>query len=257
MKQDSSWPRPMPKPVRRAIDGRVAYRDIAGDLELELVRRYQRGDSAAGAALCEAHEGLIASYVLSNRGRGLDEADLMQEGRIAFLHAVKRFDPTRRVQLGSYAWHWIAQAARRATNGGGKLLYVPIRVADAARKAVSEGVRLDEKLEDALAADRVSSLDLPAGEFSNATVVDFLSSDEPGPDARFDAAERAEQVRALLDRLTARERLVVLARAGVGDDGEVSLAAVGAHLGLSRETVRTTELRALEKLRRACELIGW
>jgi RNA polymerase sigma factor (sigma-70 family) len=270
-------PPPPPRRTKPAKDSptdpaprrKLTYREIAGDAEADLIRRYQAGDQQAGAMLLEAHEGIIATYALRSRGRGLDDEDLMQEGRIAFLHGVMKFDPSLGFKLNTYIKQWVWQASYRAVNDTGHTVYVPIRVSERIRKAQRKGLDTPEEIAEAglltkdqaagaLAVSGVAHLDKPMGEDGDSTMLDLIVSHDPDPEASYEQAERHQHAKettdSLLACLTEKERTIILARIGAADGDEETLSALGAQFELSRERIRQLEVRAMRKLRTLAQI---
>jgi RNA polymerase sigma factor (sigma-70 family) len=246
---------------------KVTHRSIAGEQEAALILAYQRGDQRAGAMLLEAHAGAIALYALRWRGRGLEDEDLLQEGRIGFLRGVEKFDSSHGVKLVTYAVYWIKQNVRRSVEDLGTTVRVPCHVHQKLGLARKQGLRTPEAIDEAgiLSTDRASgalaaltrpiSTEDPFYEDDGDTVGDRLESGEAGPEEDYDAAERIEQTRervaSLLAVLDERERYVIERRIAAPDGDEQILQDIGDHFGLSRERIRQLEVRAMRKMRTA------
>ena len=252
--------------------------------ERELARRwYEAHDVEAARRLVVANLRFVVKIANEYRGYGLRAMDLIQEGNLGLMVAVKRFDPNRETRLISYAVYWIrayilAYIMRNwrlvrlgTTRAQRKLFYNMRRVqrelkqrdgdeAAATPEAVGRalGVTSGEVIDmDHLLGGRDLSLDQPArpdGE-DERTVVEVLPSGEPDPEQLVAAGEggelRRHRVQEALQRLTPRERAVV-ERRYLADD-QPSLADLGREQGLSRERMRQIEARALQKLRGALE----
>jgi RNA polymerase sigma factor (sigma-70 family) len=205
---------------------------------------------------------------------GLEQADLLQEGIVGLLRALQRFDPARGVPFAAFATWWIRQSLQEARSDFMRPMRLPPkalrqlsqlksehqRIYQGERRSAKIGEladRTDIELEQAealLSADaRPRSLDEPIentqGELG--TMGDLL--EDPLSAAAYEDvvdAVAGEQLRALLSRLTEREREVVQARFGFDVPAE-KLSEVGERLGVSAERVRQIEERALAKLRNA------
>jgi RNA polymerase sigma-32 factor len=217
------------------------------------------------------------------RGYGLRAMDLIQEGNLGLMVAVKRFDPSRETRLISYAVYWIRayilayimrnwRLVRLGTTRAQRKLFYKMRQvqrelkqrdgdeAAATPEAVGRalGVSSAEVIDmDHLLGGRDLSLDQPAheGGEDDRTVVEVLPSAEPDPEQLVAAGEggelRRHRVQDALGRLNPRERDLVQRRY-LADDPP-SLADLAREQGLSRERLRQIEARALEKLRGALE----
>jgi RNA polymerase sigma factor (sigma-70 family) len=254
----------------RGLGGRAPLSDAA---EQRLVLAAKAGDRAARAQLVERCMPLIAGVARTYRSGHVQRLELLQEGVVGLLRALERYDPERGVPFWGFATWWVRHAMQqlvseltrpvvlsdRALRHLARLKQVhreilrdsgrePARAELAARTGLSP-----EQVDDLLATDRAPrSLQEPAGADEVGTfgelVADPLAEDEY---ERVLATVEAEQLHALLAGLGDRERDVLRARYGLGEDGSEdaqSLRAVGDRLGLSGERVRQIERRALNKL---------
>jgi RNA polymerase primary sigma factor len=239
-----------------------------------LARRAQAGDAAAREELIRRLLPLVHSTARRYRTEGLEHADLLQEGIVGLLRALQRFDPERGVPFAAFATWWIRQSLQEARSDFMRPMRLPPKALRQLSQLKSEHQRLYqgerrsakigelaertnirlEQAETLLTADaRSRSLDEPIenteGELG--TLGDLL--EDPLSAAAYEDvvdAVAGEQLRALLSRLTEREREVVQARFGFDVPAE-KLSDVGERLGISAERVRQIEERALAKLRHA------
>ncbi len=202
-----------PKPRRSVAPApakprRVTHKDIAGEQEAALIRAYQAGDQKAGATLLEAHSPVISFYSMRQRNRGLDDEELLQEGRIGFLKAVERFDPGHGAKLSTYAMHWIRAAVQHAVRDTGTTVRVPAgarekiahgraRGIDTAEGLVKAGIMQNEARATAamMAMGRPISLDAPAWTDSEDPLVDTIAADVQGPEDAYEEAERLQRAK--------------------------------------------------------------
>ena len=239
----------------------------------DLVRRAKAGDTAAREQLIGRLLPLVSSLARRFRAEGLDQTDLIQEGIVGLLRALDRYDAERGVPFAAYATWWIRHSLQDARSDFIRPFRLPPkalrqlsqlksehqRIYQAERR--SAGIpelaeRMDVELDQAralTAADgRVSSLDEPIEGSGEVGTLGDLLADPLSADAYEQVVESVagKQLRALLSRLTDRERDVVRARFGF--DGEPErLVDIGERLGISAERVRQIEERALAKLRQA------
>jgi RNA polymerase sigma factor (sigma-70 family) len=164
--------------------------------------------------------GLVATIAARYQGRGLDSDDLLQEGRIGLLKAVRNFDPERGVAFGTVAWSFISTEIRHA-----------LRI---------EGRRAREE----------TLLDAPVGEDGVATLADILPDDGPGPEEQTLAEIAGALVRNAVPLLPVELREVIVLRYGLDGHAPRSLREIGLALGVSQTTVSSREERALDLLRR-------
>lgn len=247
---------------------------VAGDEADVLARRAQAGDQAAREELIQRLLPLVHAAARRYRTDGLEQADLLQEGIVGLLRALQRFDPERGVPFAGFATWWIRQSLQEARSDFMRPLRLPPKALRQLSQLKSEHQRIYqgerrsarvaelakrtnielEQAEALLVADaRERSLDEPIGSMDAelGTLGDLL--EDPLSAAAYENvvdAVAGEQLRALLSRLTDREREVVRARFGFDAPAE-KLSEVGERLGLSAERVRQIEERALAKLRSA------
>ena len=258
-----------------AVDEPVLGRDE----ERELARRAEAGDADAAGRLIASHLRFVIKIARRYRGSGLPMSDLIQEGTVGLIRAVRRFNPDRGVRLSTYAMWWIRSAiqdhvmhswslVRMGTTNAQKAMILRLRQMTAeliggaeglsdeitARLAKSFGATANEV---ATLARRLAggdwSLDQPmAGpDGDQRTWMDCLTSDAPTPEqAVAEASERrfvSEIVGKALAMLPPREQLVIRKR--YFEDVRQTFEAIGRELGVSKDRVRQLETRALAKLR--------
>jgi RNA polymerase sigma factor (sigma-70 family) len=247
---------------------------VAGDEADALARRAQAGDEAAREELIRRLLPLVHATARRYRTEGLEQADLLQEGIVGLLRALQRFDPERGVPFAAFATWWIRQSLQEARGDFMRPLRLPPKALRQLSQLKSEHQRIYEgerrsakvgelaertnielgQAEALMVADaRERSLDEPIASLDAelGTLGDLLE-DPLSAAAYEDVVDEVagEQLRALLSRLTEREREVVRARFGFDAPAE-KLSEVGERLGVSAERVRQIEERALAKLRSA------
>lgn len=253
--------------------------------ELALARQYRRkGDAAAGRALVESNLRYVPSIAAKYRGYGIPLADLVEEGNIGLLEAVRRFDPARKLRVMTYATFWIRAYIRAFIVKHWSLVGVGSSSLHAkmffrlrgertrlSQQSGDEGSDLDPQLAERFGTtskrirvmtDRLGgrdvSLDGVVSGDGGLTLLDLLADTSPDGESQAAGLEREEQVRRVVadawQRLDARERLILEHRLMARDDG-ATLADLGRRLGLTRERVRQLEARVKTKLRTALEPI--
>lgn len=254
---------------------------LAAEHERDLARRWRdENDERALHELITAYLRLVVAMASRFRHYGLPMSDLVQEGNVGLMQAAARFEPEREVRFSTYASWWIRSAmqdfvlrnwsiVRTGTTSAQKALFFNLRrlrakigdVGDAVMSAeassrVAVALRVPEREVESMAA-RLSapdrSLNAPLTEEGDGEWQDLLADDSASPETvvmdAHDGAARVSLIRQALRELSARERLIIQERKL--EDEAVTLEALGARLGISKERVRQIEGNALEKLRRA------
>ncbi len=235
-----------------------------------VLRRALAEGQSARARVVEANLRLVVSVVKRFMHYGLEFLDLVQEGNTGLMRAVERFDYRRGYRFSTYATWWIRQSATRAIADQSRTIRLPVHLGERFM-ALTRAQRLltqalgREPTENELArelgvspervrnlramAARPISLQTKVGD-EGASLEDFI------PDtARADPAEATEkclmhnQLKAVLDTLTAREREVLDYRFGLTDGTDHTLEEIGRMFNVTRERVRQIELKALRMLR--------
>ncbi len=270
------------KGKRRGLLAAAVDEPVLGrDEERELARRADAGDADAASRLIASHLRFVIKIARRYRGSGLPMSDLIQEGTVGLIRAVRRFNPDRGVRLSTYAMWWIRAAiqdhvvhswslVRMGTTNAQKAMILRLRQVTAeliggaeglsdditARLAKSFGATANEV---ATLARRLAggdwSLDQPmagpGGDGDQRTWMDCLASDAPTPEqAVAEASERrfvSEIVGKALAMLPPREQLVIRKR--YFEEVRQTFEAIGRELGVSKDRVRQLETRALAKLR--------
>jgi RNA polymerase sigma-32 factor len=271
-------------PLRAYLAQIGQYPLLTAAEERELARRwYEEHDVEAARRLVLSNLRFVVRIANEYRGYGLRPMDLIQEGNLGLMIAVRRFNPSRETRLITYAVFWIRayilsyimrnwRLVRLGTTRAQRKLFYKLRrvqrelkqrdgdEAAASPEAVGRrlGVSSGEVIDmDHLLGGRDVSLDQPAheGGEDDRTAVEVLPSAEPDPEQLLAEGEggelRRHRVQKALQRLTPRERAVVERRYLA--DEPPSLADLGREQGITRERMRQIESRALEKLRAALE----
>jgi RNA polymerase sigma factor (sigma-70 family) len=249
--------------------GRVSLLTAAE--EVELSRRAHAGDGVARRRLIEANLRLVVAIARRYQRRGIDLAELVQEGNLGLMHAVGKFDWRRGNRFSTYAAWWIRQAVLRAVRNQSRLVRLPAHVLDAWWRVVRAERELavtlgreptDEEVAHAAAITparltrlreccrTVASLDaeLEAGE---EPLLVHAVADEAAVDP-YRLAEDGEavaRVEAELAVLSDRQRHVLRRRLGLDGERPATLEQLAEALGVTRERVRQIETVGLQRLR--------
>ena len=248
--------------------------------EMSLARRLRdSNDLGAAQKLVMSHLRLVVSIARGYLGYGLPHADLIQEGNIGLMKAVKRFDPNQGVRLVSYAMHWIKaemheyilknwRLVKVATTKAQRKLFFNLRSNKQGLDAMSPqqvddlAKMLDVKREEVIEMEtRLSGRDIALeaptdDEDDKFSPIAYLSSDQQEPTKVLEGEEKvrlqSEGLETALGKLDPRSRRIVEARWLANDDGSgATLHTLAEEFGVSAERIRQIESAALKKMKTA------
>jgi RNA polymerase sigma-32 factor len=254
---------------------------LSAEEEASLARKLRdEGDLASAQKLVMSHLRLVVSIARGYLGYGLPHADLIQEGNIGLMKAVKRFDPEQGVRLVSYAMHWIKaeiheyilrnwRMVKLATTKAQRKLFfnlrshktgldtmTPEQVDDL---AASLNVKREEVIEmETRLSGRDIALDAPNDDDDDAKFapIAYLSAEHSEPLKVLEAKQydrlQSEGLELALSALDARSRRIVEARWLANDDGSgATLHELAEEFGVSAERIRQVEAAAMKKMKTA------
>jgi len=249
--------------------------------EYMLAKRWrEHGDRVAAHKLVTSHLRLVAKIAMGYRGYGLPISEVISEGNVGLMQAVKRFEPEKGFRLATYAMWWIKAAiqeyilrswslVKMGTTANQKKLFFNLRKAKSRISALDEGdmrpdqvkliaKRLGVTEQDVIDMNRRlggdASLNAPIREDGDSGEwQDWLMDDRDSQEATLAASEELDNRRAALsdalEVLNDRERRIFEARRLT--DEPVTLEDLAVEFGVSRERVRQIEVRAFEKVQKA------
>ncbi len=253
------------------------------DEEYMLAKRWQEhADSEAAQRLVTSHLRLVARIAMGYRGYGLPIGEVISEGNVGLMQAVKRVDPDRGFRLATYAMWWIRASiqeyilrswslVKMGTTAAQKKLFFNLRRAKGQLQALEEGdLRPDQvaaiakKLgvpeEDVISMNRRlggdTSLNAPVrADLESGEWQDWLVDDAPDQEEqlaeRDEMDHRREFLASALTTLNDRERRIFEARRLA--DEPATLEELSTEFGVSRERIRQIEVRAFEKVQKAVQ----
>ena len=242
----------------------------------------EHGDRDAAHKLVTSHLRLVARIAMGYRGYGLPIGEVVSEGNVGLMQAVKRFDPDKGFRLATYAMWWIRAAiqeyilrswslVKMGTTAAQKKRFFNLRKIKGQLKALDEGdlrpdqvkriaTQLGVTEEDVVSMNRRlagdSSLNAPVrNDSESGEWQDWLVDDTMDQETALAESEEAQRRRGMLNNalkdLNERERRVFEARRLAEDP--LTLEELSAEFGVSRERIRQIEVRAFEKVQKAVQ----
>mmetsp|Transcript_18781 Transcript_18781/g.24387 ORF Transcript_18781/g.24387 Transcript_18781/m.24387 type:complete len:489 (+) Transcript_18781:383-1849(+) len=228
----------------------------------------------AQSKLVSSHIGLVINIAKKYQGQGLQLSDLVQEGTLGLIEAIKKFEPSKGFRFTTYARWWVRHYVGRSIADSSRVIRLPAHVHSMIQK--TEKLKRDflkmsgreptvpeiahelkipvEKLQlYTKSSSRVLSLEMPLNAKPNGddkrTIMDTIQSDSPSPEDHLEHASLRKDIFAVIDELNVQEREVLINRFGLDDHIPKTIDEVSTKMNISRDRVRTIEARALNRLR--------
>ncbi len=277
------------EPIKEEVD----YKDISGDSlklylnginysilskaeEKSLFIEYQNGSQEAFDKLVRHNLKLVVSIAKAYYNEnGMEFIDIIQEGNIGLVKAIKAFDVTRGYKFSTYATFWIRQAITRAIADKSRLIRLPVHMVDVINKYKKERIRIEQELNrEPTIEELVDILEIPYEKVEeyeklsdniislNNTISshksddpyelgEFIANDEESIPDIIEKTLLTKEIEELFikAKLNEKERQVIIHRFGLFDSQIMTLEELANIYKLTRERIRQIEVRALKKLR--------
>ena len=254
--------------------------------EFMLARQWRdHEDTEAAERMVTSHLRLVAKIAMGYRGYGLPMAEVISEGNVGLMQAVKKFEPEKGFRLATYAMWWIRASIQEyilrswslvklGTTAAQKKLFFNLRRLKGEMRALEEGDLRPEQAQ--LIAEKLNvteaevysmngrmsgsdaSLNIPMGTDGDMEWQDWLADDEPGQAETFanrqELDSRMELLTRAMEDLSERERHILTERRLI--DEPKTLEELSDQYGVSRERIRQIEVRAFEKLQKTMKRLA-
>lgn len=240
--------------------------------EKSLADRIAQGSGEARARLIEGNLRLVIKIAKAYRTTGMPLMDLIQEGNIGLIKAAERYDGARNVRFSTYATWWIRQSIMRALVNTGRAIRLPHRKEELLKHIQATIGIMSQKLKRSpTTAELATELNMPAAELGElcsmgiapsalerdnedeGSLLEVYEDFSYSPEREFEKSYIREETEKLLLELEEKERGILATRFELFGCARKTLKQMGAELGISPETVRQAEKRAVSKLRQVAE----
>ncbi|MDR0876412.1 MAG: RNA polymerase sigma factor RpoD/SigA [Treponema sp.] len=238
--------------------------------ELELSKQIQAGDEAARNKLINANLRLVVKIAKAYIASDIAFLDLIQEGNMGLMHAAGRYDHLKNVRFSTYAGWWIRQFISRYLTNKRRVIRLPHRKEEILRKIHRSYQTLCQTLQHQPRTEEIAreldvsvedinyilnmtnglvSLNMDNGSSESSGMVEFHEDYTYSPEQALFRKISEDDTMVFLSRLKDRERRILMYRYQLDGGEHYTLKKIGDTLGISPETVRQIEMRALQKIR--------
>jgi RNA polymerase primary sigma factor len=257
--------------LRTYFDQIKSFPLLTFEEELELSKHIQKGDIAARQKLVESNLKLVITIAKAYVVSDVPLIDLIQEGNMGLIHAAEKYDHKKNVRFSTYANWWIKQAISRSLAKKRRAIRLPQRKEDLLRKIQRADHQLRQKLmrnpssEEIGAEIGISSyevntiLNLTSNMLSlemdsspnvdSVSIVDLYEDYTYNPERELIKQSVLDDTIRHVNRLKERERRILTYRFQLNNEERYTLKKIGDKMGISPETVRQIEIKALKKMR--------
>ena len=223
---------------------------LSPDDEVFYAKKIKKGDHTALEKLTRANLRFVVSIAKQYQNQGLDLSDLIAEGNLGLMKAIKNFDWTKKLRFISYAVWWVKQSILQSLNDNSRTIRLPVNVVQDLYKEKKEIEKTGKQLSSKFASlPNVIDLDRNINEDGD-TLVDIITNhDAEMPDEGLSGKDMLKnKLLSLLNVLDEREKVIVIDYFGM-EGSNRTLEDIGEDFNLTKERVRQIKQKALRKLR--------
>lgn len=244
---------------------------LTPEQEIELTVRMKKGDQSAMELLTKANLRFVVSVAKQYQNQGLSLGDLINEGNLGLIKAVRRFDETRGFKFISYAVWWIRQSILQALAEQSRIVRLPLNRVGALNKIGKAYSNLKQEFEREPSAEEIAqvlemevdeisaamkisgkhvSVDAPFSYGDENSLLDVIENvQQPSPDNELISESLKTEIKNVLEILPEREAEVIRLYFGLDGEFSMTLEEIGEKFNLTRERVRQIKEKAIRKLR--------
>lgn len=234
-------------------------------------RRCQQGNEESRQQMIVSNLRLVVKIATGYMNRGLSLADLIEEGNLGLIHAVKKFDPERGFRFSTYGTWWIRQSIERGLMNQSKTVRLPVHLqkefnsyirkaraisqqecSNPSEEKIAEEVdKPVERVRKIMGWGQQITTTIDTDDDDHYSQLDYLSDDgKNDPAQSLLLGDEKGQLKDLLKKLTEKQRQVMELRFGLNGNQSMTLEKVGQLIGVTRERVRQIQIDALNQLRK-------
>ncbi len=249
-----------------------SYPTLSAEEEKAIALRVQQGDEEAKKILVQSNLKLVLTVARKAiHVSKLPLVDLIQEGNLGLIAAVEKFNPNLGYRFSTYATWWIKQAMFKAISEQGHCMKIPVYIQETlskyskikaelertyntvTTKDVAEKMNIEPEKIDTFLSAYTSTVSIEGSydgkDGSEMTVADILPDRKATVEENIEYEELKNDLRQVISVLKDREQAVIKMRVGVENVAKTTLEDIGKKFGVTKECIRQTEMRALNKLR--------
>ena len=238
--------------------------------EISLAQKAKAGDTVAYQKLVTHNLRFVVAMAKKFQGQGVPFEDLINEGNLGLIRAVRTFDETRGFKFISYAVWWITQRIRTAIQKTGRVVRLPSHITESIGKLYRKSLELEQEYEREPSTKELAEISdttikwiedlvkaysgpvsLEDSSIEDRPLIEYLTSSDPRPEMQLMQDSLKNEISNLVKTLKIRETQVLTEYYGLGEDDPKTLEQIGEILNLSSERVRQIKERALQRLRKS------